>query len=707
MSGLNAENFESYGSDINLSLNGIWAQIGSAFGVGQSDTVLQIPAWETKGRYWLAMLARGSGMRRVLPAGLTSVGFARDLYLLALPPENNSTYIVQMRDGANAALATVKVTTDGNITLHNAAGTQIASTAGPVIKAATDHKIQLELVMHATLGTITLKVDGVDAIVASNLVMAGTITQYFIGLNDSSFPATIQQYCKWVVAYSLTGTYNSSFPAITGVTTLYPGADTVTAGFTPRPRQNVGAGVLYVPNSGSLLDCGSAAGYALGTGDYTIETNVRFNAPVAANDFADLFGDWIAATNLRSYRLVKYGANTLAGHLRFEVTTDGTLGTLVAVQDIVWNPQVGRWYNIAVVRSAGQNYLFIDGVLVNPPVADANNYFIGTSFAVGGEKSGATTVLAASSINGMFDQTRLTKGVARYTANYTPTTAPFPTSFPADPSFASVQLLLLYDTGLTDASSFAQTITARGAAAQNVPADAPPAYLTVNPAAPLDDRYLEAALVAATNVLTCTAAPLNTQQVTLGATTYTFNTALGGANSVLIGVSLATALANFINTVNAGPGSGVVYGGGTVANASVVASAGPASNQVTVTAITAGTAGNAIASTETLTAGSFIGATLAGGANIPGPSAFTLTPLDPTVTGVRWIEARKRSFVDAGAASLKLDFLVNASVAAGAAQALTTTPTYYLDTFEQDPQTAGALTPTSIVNGSVRLTRTA
>lgn len=709
MSGLHAENWEVYGGNIDLSLNGIWAAKGSAFGVGASDTHLVIPAWETEGRYWLAMDARGSGMRRVLPAGRTALGFCRDYYIPALPPENNSNYIFQARDGANAALLTFKVTTDGNITAHNSADTQVAATSGPCIKAGTDHKIQCEFTLNATTGAITLKVDDVTVISATNLVMAGTTTQYFIGLNDSAFPATIQQYCKYIVAYSLTGTYNSSFPAISGVTTVWPAADTATAGFTPRPRQDIAAGVLYVPGSGSLLSGGSSATYNLGSADYTLETNVRFNAPVAAADFATLLGKWSASTSNRSYRLVKYGANTNSGHLRFEITTDGTLGTLVAVQDIVWEPEVGRWYNIAVVRSAGQNYLFIDGQLIAPPVADANTYFAATAnFTIGGEQSGiGTTVLAGSSLNGMFDQTRVTPGVARYTSTYTPTTQPFPTSYPADPNYASVALLLLYDENLNDQSPAAQTTTARGSAARNVPADAPPAYLTINAPAPLDDRFLEAALVSAAGVLTCTANPSNAQTVTLGATTYTFNTVLGAANSVLIGASLAASLANLVNAINAGPGSGTTYGTGTTQNASALASVGPASNQVTATAITPGTSGNSIVSTETLAAGSWTGATLSGGANIPGPSRFTLSPLDPTVTGVRWIEARKRSFVDAGAAKLQLSFVVTGSAAAGADQSLTTTPTSYADVFEEDPHTAAALTPTSITNGSISLNRTA
>src|SRR5690606_2900778 len=113
--------------------------------------------------------------------------------------------------------------------------------------------------------------------------------------------------------------------------------------------------------------------------------------------------------------------------------------------------------------------------------------------------------------------------------------------------------------------------------------------------------------------------------------------------------------------------------------------------QLTATAITPGAAGNSIASTETLASGSWTGATLAGGADIPGPSEFTITPLNPRVTGVRWIEMIDRSFVDGGSGSLQKSFDVNGSADVGTDNALTVDPTYYADTFEEDPATAAGL----------------
>lgn len=124
---------------------------------------------------------------------------------------------------------------------------------------------------------------------------------------------------------------------------------------------------------------------------------------------------------------------------------------------------------------------------------------------------------------------------------------------------------------------------------------------------------LSSTAIAATGTFTVTAiTSANTQTVTIGATTYTFNTSLTNtANNVLIGADVTAMALNLTRAINAGAGAGTLYGTGTVANASVTATS--ALGVVTLTAITAGTAGNSVATTETLTNSAFGAATLTGG----------------------------------------------------------------------------------------------
>lgn len=123
--------------------------------------------------------------------------------------------------------------------------------------------------------------------------------------------------------------------------------------------------------------------------------------------------------------------------------------------------------------------------------------------------------------------------------------------------------------------------------------------------------------VAATQTLTFAANASNNDPVVIGGQTYTFKTSLTApttANEVLIGGSASASLDNLIAAINGAAGGGTTYGSATVANASVTAAAG-AGDTMVVTAIVAGTVGNAIATTETFTdVGNVWGAaTLAGG----------------------------------------------------------------------------------------------
>ena len=112
-----------------------------------------------------------------------------------------------------------------------------------------------------------------------------------------------------------------------------------------------------------------------------------------------------------------------------------------------------------------------------------------------------------------------------------------------------------------------------------------------------------------------TGLPLDSETVTIGSVVYTYNTALGGANSVLIAATVSASIDNLIGAVLATPDqAGIEHGTGTVANADVTAQAF-FDDTMLVSAQASGTAGNSIATTETLTNGSWNFPTLNGGSD--------------------------------------------------------------------------------------------
>ena len=123
------------------------------------------------------------------------------------------------------------------------------------------------------------------------------------------------------------------------------------------------------------------------------------------------------------------------------------------------------------------------------------------------------------------------------------------------------------------------------------------------------------ASTASTGTLTLTANAADSETVTTGTDVYTFKTALTPtAFEVLIGGTASDSLDNLIAAINLGAGAGSLYAATTTANSFVSAAAG-AGDTMDLTALVPGVVGDSIATTETMTNGSFGGATLSGGAD--------------------------------------------------------------------------------------------
>jgi hypothetical protein len=121
------------------------------------------------------------------------------------------------------------------------------------------------------------------------------------------------------------------------------------------------------------------------------------------------------------------------------------------------------------------------------------------------------------------------------------------------------------------------------------------------------------AVVHASQVLTAAANAGNTETVTVGGKTYTFQTTLTNVDgNVDIGADAEESLANLKAAINLEAGAGTKYAAATTANAHVVAT-GVTATALTVKAKVPGTTGNFIPSTETAAQLSWGAATLAGG----------------------------------------------------------------------------------------------
>jgi hypothetical protein len=165
-----------------------------------------------------------------------------------------------------------------------------------------------------------------------------------------------------------------------------------------------GTGSLKFDGTGDWLLVPDSIDQRLGTGKFTIECWLYLSATGAARGIVGKGTSttgWLLSTNSSNAVVFTYGTST--------ITSTGTLsGT--------------TWYHIAVVREGtgtNQTKIYIGGT--NDGTGTVSTDFTQTNAGyVGANRTGG------DALNGYIDDLRITKGVARYTANFTPPTAAFP-----------------------------------------------------------------------------------------------------------------------------------------------------------------------------------------------------------------------------------------------------------------------------------------
>jgi len=722
MSNLLVEGFATYGTGsvdtgtpVAKALTaGAWAEAPVTAG-SVTNLVRGLP-WDLSNvDYWITNYHAGGVVgyagRRVLPSPLAKSRWSFHAAISFLPNLNGAAAPIQWRDNANNIVATLYIDSTGALRFDY--GTGAVVTSGPVVVAKKDHHFECEL--DVTNSTFKCYVDDAEVINATGVALSADIAQFCV-VASASNSDIYDLYFSNLIIRDDQGTYNNAFPiGDRRVATLYVNADDPTHdGWTPQYLRRFDVGILDLTAANAAVAAEITTDTDIGANEFTIEGQFRFQTlPTDANK-AVLFGKWDGDNNKRSYELYLGGPALDNGLLVWRTSTDGTDSTTVDKVKWQWKPDVGHWYHVAMCRSAGELLLFIDGVQQGVAVADADTYFAGTARAAIGAEMSNGLPKVGTTLDGWQDEFRFSIGGSRYTANFPPPTAKFPRGVD-DPEWGEVKWLSSWDTAVVvDDGPVTLALTALNGAAAITPNDGLNAYETMNKPTPDDDTFLEAALIPANGIFTMTNLPSANETVTVGtkdgttAAVYKFVSALAAAFDVLIGADLAATAANLTAAINKGNGEGVVYGTGTVANADVSAEQLP-SNQVLVTALVAGAAGNSIASTETCANAAWSGATLAGGLDIPSDSQFGLSRLPSNTTTVDSITLVGRQWkTDSGSGDTKLSFVgAGGAVAAGASKVLGVTPNLTFDTIEADPDTGAGLTPTSILLGKVRINRAA
>lgn len=708
------DGFDHYGDDSSALLDGVWAELDTFLGVinfvppgvGARTGARCLSISSSAGAPSTVTIAR-----RVLGATHDELFISMGIYLEGLPVNDTKFSPIQMRDVSNNILQTLTVGSDGRLIFRDGDHTDavLAQTSGPVLVSGTWHHLEVRLVRHASAGIIEVRVDEVEVLNTTGLALGAVSFAQFVVSSGGGGDAD-GYFIDDLIIRDAAGTRNNGFEGDLRVATLQPIANGVNQGWAKRPIVKLDVGVLEVQDSvrNEAVAFADNAALEIGANDFCVETFVRFNSVPGGTEEHTILSKWRESTDDRSWRLLVNGP-TLGGNIVFETSVLGTSGDNIEVHAFPFIPIKNRWYHVAVTRSGTSSRLFIDGVQVGVTQTDSRTYFNGIAkLFVNALQDGVSTVVDDSGVDGWFDGTRITITEARYTSNFAPPSAALPADLGGDALYDEVELLLNYDVATNpDQSANAFSDELLGGAAILFPDDEI-AFENIHGFVPNDFDFVEADLVAALGTLTFGANPLNTETVTLGGTTYTFLTILvDTADNVLIGADAAESMDNLKAAVNLEAGVGTLYGTGTVLNADAAMSDLPGA-QGLATAKTAGAAGNSITSTETVTGGSWAAATLEGGSDIPANSEFVISAMPPDTTRIKSVAIVGRNFkTDGGSSEMQMSFVeAGGSSLAGATRPVTLTPTYYEDTFETDPSTAGDITPSTLVGARIRLNRT-
>lgn len=167
----------------------------------------------------------------------------------------------------------------------------------------------------------------------------------------------------------------------------------------------------------SALD---SSDWDFGSGDFTVEAYVRFNVAPTVN--AAVFDQLISIGGTNRAWLFAYSnaAGTNGQGLEFVYSTTGANQTFIR-RDGTLN--LGTWYHVACSRSGSNLFLWLDGVQLGA-TANVSGVTIFNSSKVLGICGSAET--SGFDTNGWYNSMRITKGVARYTAPFTPPSLPMP-----------------------------------------------------------------------------------------------------------------------------------------------------------------------------------------------------------------------------------------------------------------------------------------
>ena len=155
-----------------------------------------------------------------------------------------------------------------------------------------------------------------------------------------------------------------------------------------------GASGLF-DGTGDYLTVPNSSDFAFGTGDFTFDFNVRYFSIPAFS--------WFIGGSTGNNFDVWYAQS--ASSVKISLVGNEYL--------FAWFPSVNTWYHIAIARDAGNLRVFVDGTQIGT-TQSANINCPQDGVIIGSQFNHSYF------LDGWLDELRISKGIARWTANFTP-----------------------------------------------------------------------------------------------------------------------------------------------------------------------------------------------------------------------------------------------------------------------------------------------
>jgi hypothetical protein len=184
-------------------------------------------------------------------------------------------------------------------------------------------------------------------------------------------------------------------------------------------RNFLTSSAMYFDGNGDYIDFVKKAEYSFESGiDFTVEGWWYMNSIAGRPHFIGM-GTGIDGTpaHYSDWNMYYNGSNQLTFYYYN--------GSTAIPRNFAWTPVVNTWYHITVSRNGTDLKAFVNGNQIGSTITDSTN-FSGAAgsrpLRIGRWQYGGGT---NGYLNGYAQDIRITKGLARYTANFTPPTSQF------------------------------------------------------------------------------------------------------------------------------------------------------------------------------------------------------------------------------------------------------------------------------------------